>query len=58
MSINKKPEVGDIQKDANGSEWVIVSVHRLGPSRVLRNSLAHKIHARSSEVIARSLQGE
>jgi hypothetical protein len=50
------PKVGDIQRDFNGSEWIVITVTGRGiTSRVRRNSLAHQIHAENSPVIARSL---
>lgn len=52
-------EIGDIQTDPDGSEWVIISVGgAFKPSRVRRNSLAHHIHAKSDSKIAVSLQEE
>jgi hypothetical protein len=50
-------EVGDVEKDPDGSEWVIISPGGiLRASRVRRYSLAHRIHAESSPVIAASLK--
>lgn len=51
---NLKVEVGDVVTDQFG-EWVIISIHEGRISRVRRNSLAHKIHAQSSSIIAKSL---
>jgi hypothetical protein len=48
------PKVGSIQIEADKSEWVIVGTSNSGVSRVRRNSLAHKVHAESSPVIALS----
>ncbi len=50
-----KPKIGDIQIDANGSEWVLVGVAYLGSLLVKRNSLAHRVHAEYSTAVAKSL---
>ena len=52
----KKPEVGDIQTDPDGSEWIVIFIPHRNISRVRRYSLAHQIHAQNSEVIAKSLK--
>jgi hypothetical protein len=53
-------QVGDIETDPDGSEWVIVSLGGavIKPSRLRRNSLAHHIHAQSSPTLAASLEKE
>ncbi len=48
-------KIGDIQTDANKTEWVIVVITHSGLSRVRRYSLAHQIHALNSPEIAESL---
>jgi hypothetical protein len=59
MSSNppeKKPELGDIQTDPDGSEWVVVGVTTRSLSRVRRYSLAHEVHAQGSPRVAESLK--
>jgi hypothetical protein len=51
----KKPEIGDIQVDLNGSEWVVVGTTTRSVSRVRRYSLAHQVHSEGSPRIAESL---
>ena len=52
-------QVGDVETDPDGSEWVIISPGGVfKASRVRRNSLAHHVHAESSAVIAASLEKE
>lgn len=52
-------KVGDIQTDIDNSEWVVVSITgRDRVSRVRRNSLAHRVHAERSAIIAQSLDKE
>jgi len=55
--MNDPPKVGDIQTDVDKSEWVVIGVSSKlhPPSRVRRNSLAHRVHAQSSSEIAKSL---
>jgi urease accessory protein UreE len=53
--MNTTPQIGDIQKDENGQEWVVVGIVHSGVSRVRRNSLAHLIHAAYSPEIAKSV---
>jgi hypothetical protein len=48
-------QVGDIQVDKNSLEWIVVGVTHTGVSRVRRNSLAHKVHAKRSPEIAKTL---
>ncbi len=42
-------EVGDLQVDPDGSEWVVIGIYHLNgqekASRVRRNSDAHRVHA-------------
>jgi hypothetical protein len=54
MTSPSVPEQGDIQIDADKSEWIVIGATNLGVSRVKRNSLAHKVHAESSPAIAKS----
>ena len=52
--MNTPLKIGDIQTDSDKSEWIIVAITNTKPSRVRRNSLAHKVHAQSSPDIAKS----
>jgi hypothetical protein len=42
-------EVGDLQVDPDGSEWVVIGIFHINgqerASRVRRNSDAHRVHA-------------
>jgi hypothetical protein len=58
MPPEKKAEIGDIQIDGNGNEWVVVGVTTRSTSRVRRYSLAHQVHAEGSAIIAESLTKE
>lgn len=53
LTSNKKP--GDIEIDENKVEWVIIAINYSGVSRVRRNSLAHRVHAKTSPEIAKTL---
>ena len=55
---SSRSKVGDIQVDKDGSEWVVIGVGHTGLSRIRRNSMAHIIHARRSQEIAKSLMGK
>lgn len=48
-------KIGDIQTDKDESEWVIVAITHSGVSRVRKDSLAHRVHAKVSPEIAKSL---
>lgn len=49
-------EVGDLQTDPDGTQWVVIAVYGRGRvSRVKRNSLAHEIYASRSPTFAGSI---
>lgn len=49
-------EIGDIETDPDGSEWIVISVVGRGRvGRVRRNSLAHQKFAERSPKFAESL---
>lgn len=54
MTPKEIPKIGDIQIDADKSEWVVIANSYSGVSRVKRNSLAHLIHSAYSPEIAKS----
>lgn len=56
MAEAEKARIGDIQTDPDGTEWIIVGTTQTTVSRVKRYSIAHEVHARSSEIVAKSLK--
>lgn len=53
---NISVKIGDVQVDANNTEWVVVGVSHSGLSRVRQYSLAHQVHAQAVPEIAKSLE--
>lgn len=50
-------KIGDIETDPDGSEWVIIEVFtNRKPSRVRKDSLAHRVHAENYFELAKSLK--